>query len=471
MLAVPVIAIALVAAAPKPAPAPVPTPAPVNAQELPYPAYGTPAPDVAQLRAVAGVPTQITLGEAIEIAAAKSPTFATERAQYDAIRAKYGAAKGALYPSVSANASATRNFDGTNGSSGSGSGGSTVGATTEVSITGRVQQLIFDGGRVLAGLRSAKEGDIAGKFTLDREMQTLDFNVATAYFAVLQSQAAVDAASQSVRQFQVTEDSINAKIRAGAAARADVAQAAFQTARARGLLVTAQGQAIAAQSAFAAQLGLDADTEVVPVARASSGLTSSTPTYAKALAQALLLRPDFLAAQHAVDEAKAGVSFAKLAKFPSLNATYTDGANKILPLQTSFSHTASLGATLSIPIFDQNQTNYAVAQAQSQLDQATAGLTLNRLGVEQQVRSALAGLISARASLAQAQLELDAAKTGLASAQARYKVGVATILDLVTAEASYSQAQTDYVNALYGAQTAEQTYDYAVGVTGLTTAQ
>ncbi len=446
-------------------PAPTPSPAPSGAT-LPYPAYGSPAPDVAALQPAADVPPQITLEQAVAIAAAQSPTFASERAQYDAIRAKYGAAKGALFPSVSADASVSRQYGGSSGTSGSGSG-STIGPNTTFSIQGKISQLIFDGGRVLAGLRSAKASDLAGKLTLDRALQTLQFNVATSYFAVLQANASVNAASQSVRQFQVTEDSIRAQIKAGSAARTDVSQAQFQTARARGLLVVAQGQAIAAQSTFAATLGLDADTEVVPQERPTSALPAVAPTYPKSVAQAFLLRPDYLAAQHDVDAARAGVSYAKLARIPSIQATYADGVTKTLPTQTTFNHGSSLGATLSIPIFDQNQTNYAIAQAQSQLDQSTAGLTLSKLGVEQQVRTGLAGMISSRASLTQAQLELDAAKVGLSAAQARYRVGVATILDLVTAEANYSQAQTDYVNALYATQTAEQSYDYAVGLTGL----
>jgi len=449
---------------PPPTPTPVPSPA-----ALPYPAYGSPAPDVAQLQPVANVPPQITLEQAIAIAAAKSPAFAIERAQYDAIRAKYGAAKGALYPSVSADASVSRSFGGNAGAGSGGSAGTTIGPNTQISLQGKISQLIFDGGRVLAGLKSAKEGDAAGRLTLDRDLQTLELTVANAYFAVLQAQASVDAANQSVHQFQVTQDSIAAHIKAGAAARSDIAQAQFQAARARGLLVTAQGQVIAAQSTFATTLGLDADTEVVPQERPTSALPAQAPSYSQSIDRAFLLRGDYLAAQHNVAASAAGLRYAKLGKFPAINATYSDGVTRNVSSGQvgPFQHGAVLGATLSIPIFDQNQTNYAIAQAQSQLDQANAGLTQTKLGVEQQVRTALSGVISSRASLVQAQLELNAAKVGLSAAQARYKVGVATILDLVTAEANYSQAQTDYVNALYATQTAEQNYEYSVGTIGL----
>jgi len=445
-------------------PPPTPTPAP-SAAALPYPAYGSPAPDVAQLHPVANVPPTVTLEQAIAIAAAKSPAFAIQRAQYDAIRAKYGAAKGALYPSVSADGSVSRSFGA------GGTAGTTVGPNTEIALQAKISQLIFDGGRVLAGLKQAKEGDLAGRLALDRDLQTLELTVANAYFGVLQARASVDAANQSVHQFQVTQDSISARIKAGAAARSDIAQAQFQAARARGSLVTAQGQAIAAQSTFATTLGLDADTEIVPQERPTTALPAQAPSYAKSIEQAFLLRSDYLAAQHDVDASAAGVRFAKLGKFPSINATYSDGVSRNVSSGRigPFEHGANLGATLTIPIFDQNQTNYAVAQAQSQLDQATAGLRQTKLGVEQQVRTALSGVISSRASLTQAQLELNAAKVALSAAQARYRVGAATILDLVTAQANYSQAQTDYVNALYASQTAEQNYEYAVGTIGLGT--
>jgi outer membrane protein len=120
---------------------------------------------------------------------------------------------------------------------------------------------------------------------------------------------------------------------------------------------------------------------------------------------------------------------------------------------------------LSVPIYDQGITNYNVAVAASQLDQAIAGLQQNKLAVESDVRSALAGLISARASLVQAHAELNAAQVSLDATQAQYKVGAATILNVTQAEANLSTAQATYIAALYGTQTAEENYLYSVGLT------
>ncbi|HEY5257316.1 MAG TPA: TolC family protein, partial [Candidatus Baltobacteraceae bacterium] len=62
---------------------------------------------------------------------------------------------------------------------------------------------------------------------------------------------------------------------------------------------------------------------------------------------------------------------------------------------------------------------------------------------------------------------LSSAQVALNAAQAKYRVGAATIIDLVTAEANLSQAQTDDVTAVYNAQTAQQAYNFAVGLSTL----
>ena len=175
------------------------------------------------------------------------------------------------------------------------------------------------------------------------------------------------------------------------------------------------------------------------------------------------MRPDYLAAQFTVTADFQNVRYAKLARIPTITASASDGVSRSLPSEQSFVHSSSIGAQISLPIYDQGLTNYNIATAVAQLDQATATLTQTKLGVESDVRSGLAGLISARASFTQAQLELRSAQVSLAADQAKYKVGVATILNLVTDEANLSQAETDYNIALYGTQTAEQTYLFALG--------
>ncbi len=484
-------------------PSPMPQPT-VSGTPIPYPAYGTPAPDVALLKPKNGVPQSISLSDAVRIGVALSPAFALQNAQWAAIHAKYAASVQAYYPGLSATAQTAKSYS--NGTTSSTSGGSarptsspaivpnaafglaTPSAYSQATVTNEsvgitVQQLIYDGGRTIANIRSAKAADIAGRATLLRQLQTLAFNVATAYYAVLEDNATVTADAQLVREFEVNEASVAAQIRNGAAARSDIAAAQFQTAQARGQLVTAQGTAIGAQATFATTLGLDADSEVVPK-QVTSQPPAPNPNYSASLARALVMRPDYISAAYNVESAKENLRYAKLARFPVLSAGASDNLNKqfincfstteekkhiVVPVSacpgpSSWSNDKGLGLNLTIPIYDQGVTNYNVAVAASQVDQAVATLNSTKLTVESDVRSALATLISARASLVQARSELTSAQVSLDATQAQYKVGATTILNVVTAEANLSTAQSAYITALYGVQNAEQNYLYATGI-------
>ncbi|HEY5340807.1 MAG TPA: TolC family protein [Candidatus Aquilonibacter sp.] len=456
-----------------PTPAPMPT---VSGTPIPYPAYGTPAPDVATLKERPGVPTTLTLNQAIDIAVAQSPSFASERAAYRAIAARYSSEKGALLPNISASGSIQRQYGSTsNGNNNASASPAPTNAPSNVYTTesGSVSlsELIFDGGRVIAGIRSAKEADIAGRDTLLRQLQALAYSVAGTYYTLLEDRASVTSDNALVHEFEINEQYVTAQIRTGAAARSDLAAAQFQTAQARGLLVTAQGQEIAAEGAFATTLGLDADTEVAPKALSSSPSQVKLLTYAESLKEAYTLRPDFLAAEYSVESDRENLRYAKLARFPSISANASLGTSRTLiqtpAVATPFSSTRSLGATISIPIYDQGLTNYNVATAAAALDQGKDALTSTRLLVQSDVRGGLANLISARATLVQARSEVASATVSLQATQAQYKVGASTITAIVTAEANLATAQRDYVAALYGERLAEENYAYVLGASDL----
>lgn len=485
-----------------PSPQPQPT---ISGTPLPYPAYGTPAPDVEALRARKGVPESISLGDSIRIAVALSPTFALENAEWAAIHAKYTASVQAYYPGLSATGQIGNSYsNGTTASTSTSASSSPApgispaaafglatpapysrATVTNESLGIMVTQLIYDGGRTIANIRSSKEADIAGRATLLRQLQTLAFNVATAYYAVLEDNATVTADAQLVHEFEVNESSVAAQIRNGAAARSDIAAAQFQTAQAKGNLVTAQGTAIGAQASFATTLGLDADALVVPQ-QISSQPSSPNPTYAASLKRAMIMRPDYISAAYNVESSQDNLRYAKLARFPILSAGASYGISRefvdcfsstvlapngvsvvpfsLCPGPSSWTNEKTIGLALTVPIYDQGVTNYNVAIAASQLDQAKANLNSTRLTVESDVRSALATLISSRASLVQARSELTSAQVSLDATQAQYRVGATTILNVVTAEANLTTAQSSYITALYGVRTAEQNYLYATGV-------
>ncbi len=442
-------------AQPKRAAVPIVTPAPIP----------TLPPSVTQTRAQSDVPQSVTLQQAIAIAAEKSPVLAAARANYELTQIPVRLARTAVFPNISASATQTHSNRGSvTSSNGSFVQGGFSGTTRGLNAT--LRQLIYDGGKFIAQIHQAKASAVAGAETYQRDLETLSFNVAQAYYTALADRTAATLAQQVVRQNEVQENLVLAQLRAGVASRVDVATAAVPVAQARVASVRAQGNAVSALAAFANQLGLDADIAVAPVNDTPANPTQSLVTalpYQQSVARALALRPDYLAAEETVMAQQYNVQVQRAGYYPSLSGTATYGTNSTTPQGTNFVPGSSVGFSLAIPIFDQGVTRAQIEQAQAQLDLAQSQSTQTRLGVELAVRQALVGLVSAQGQVAETQAELNQAQTVLSATQAQYRAGVTTLPLLLNAQVQLTTAQSDQLTAVYNLRQAEQTYIFALG--------
>ena len=452
-----------VAAAATPSPLPAP-----GASNLPYPAYGTPAPGIVQNAPAADVPQNITLAQAINVAAAKSPVLASARGSEALASAQLDLARTPQLPSLSGTASTTHSRAQAQTITTPAGQVRTGGSNTTNSLSANLRQLIFDGGRVAAQIRAARENQQGAVAVYRRNLQTLTFNVANSYYNALAAERATSLAAQVVHQNEVQEGLVLAQIRAGVAARSDLSTAQLPTAQARVALVRAQGAELAALAVFANTLGLDANTLVRPIddtpANATASLLQTTLlTYNTAYQRALLQRPDYDAANRSVAAAQESLKSAKLGRFPTLTGSGSAGTTSTDPNGGTYRNSSSLGAALAIPIFDQGITKANTEESQAQLDIASANRDTTRLGIGLNVQTALVNLISAQAALQQAQAELTKAQEVLRATQAQYKAGVTTLPLLLNAQVGLTQAQTDQLNAVYALRQAEQAYLFALG--------
>nr|MDQ6943132.1 TolC family protein [Candidatus Eremiobacteraeota bacterium] len=455
----------------------IPALAPADqAAPLPFPAYGTPAP-VSQTRAAPGVPQVITLQQAVLIAYARSPLLASARADVEIASAPVSLAQSALFPSVTGNATTTRAHREGGGTT-TGTTGTTGAATfnpntTTNSLNVQLQQLIFDGGRVAAQIRGARATQSASIATYQRQLQTVAFNVSTAYYNTLAAQRQTQVALTTVQLDQVQENLVTAQIRAGTAARTDLATTQLPTAQARVAVIRSQANEQVQLATFANALGLDADIAVqpkddVPAVSATAGTLAvapafPTPSYQTAVTRALALRPDLTAQQQNIVANRENVRSARLGNFPSVSANAAYGTTSSDPSGGSFRNAGSIGLALTIPFYDRGQTKALTAQAQGQLDRALAQLQVAQQGVQLNVRTALVNLVAAYAALDQTNAELQKAQEVLRATQAQYRAGVTTLPLLLNAQVGLTQALTDEVTSVYTVRQAEQALLYAEG--------
>ncbi len=491
-----------------PVPTPIPTPVPMaqralataaptlppaeSSRSLPYPAYGTPAPGVSTTQNLADVPQRVTLQQAIAIAYAKSPVLAAARAAVDVQRASTDLTATGLKPNVAGTASVTesRTESGTSAISagtsatgtGSGSGtttntsfsaGSKASLRTSDAVGISIRQLIFDGGRIAAQIRAARATADGSVATYQRQLQTVAFNVATAYYNQLAAARNTSVAVASVNLDLVQEQLVNAQIRAGVVARADLATAELQTAQARLAVVRSQATELTAEASIANAVGLDANVTILPIDDAGDPQTviaNSLPvaSYDTALKRALALRPDLATTQFAVTSAQETIRANRALRSPTLSATGNTQYASTDVNGGQLRNASSIGASLSFPIFDQGVTNAQVRIAQANLDLALAQLKTQQLTISLAVKQGLVGLVSARAGVDQANAEYAKARVVLESTQAQYKAGVTTLVQLLNSQVSFIQSLSDQVTAVYALRQAEQTLLFATGENGFT---
>ena len=494
----------------QPSPYPLPSIGPASMPTaLPYPAYGTPAPGVGAGTPAPGVPQRVTLPQAIQVGYALSATLASARADVGVAAALVRLQRAGLLPSISGTASVVRSHLQSSGTTFSGSGGRSGGGglpsaapaavsdpspaptstpvpspsspsftvgTGPFNITSsqfgiNITQLIYDGGRVAASIRAAQRSETSFADIYRRDLQTVAFNVATAYYNYLEAQRTTAVDIEIVRENQVQENLISAQIRAGTAARADLATAQVPTAQARLAVVRAQGAELAAQAAFANAMGLNADANVQPIDDTSIAPNTRIPTigvpsYVQAAARAMALRPDYDASVASLQSAEFTLRAARLGLFPTLAATASAGLASSDTGGGSFRNSQSVGVALSIPIFDQGITAANTAQAQANVEKAQATLQTSRLGIQLNVKQALTNLVSAKAALDQTSVELNTAEIVLRSTQAQYRAGVTTLPLLLNAQVQLTTALTDRVTSIYNLRLAEQQFLYATGEIG-----
>jgi len=422
------------------------------------------------VRPGANVPATVTLQQATSIAIARIPSLSAARAEVALEAAALQLERTGLAPDLSISGSATNAY--TQGGSTTAllttPAGSAVQNTNQSNVASiSLSQLIFDGGQIRALIEAARFTRDATAATYRRSAQSVAYTVATEYYQVLQDARAVAVDLELLHQYEVSERLVRAQIVAGSEAGADLATQLSITANARATLVQAQGTLQIDRVAFATALGLEADIDVLPIDDTASLGTPVTaaalPAYQSALTIAYVQRPDFEGAGLTVRSSQASLRASQRGLSPTVSFAGSKGIDSSSPGGGAYRNESSLGIDITIPVYDQGVTRAHIASSRASLAIATADAATTRLTVGQDVRQALIGVVSDRATLEETRVAYTSSLSALQSNQAQYKAGVSTLPALVQAEATLATSATNIVNAIYAERLAESNLRYAMG--------
>ena len=323
-----------------------------------------------------------------------------------------------------------------------------------------LNQLITDFGRTRslvesAALRSSAEQQAVNVTKADLLLRTYG-----AYLAVLRSRSLLAVARETVQTRQLVTDQVSALFQNKLKSSLDLSFAKVNLADAQLLLSTAQNDVQSAEAGLSRYLGLADDTQfdlTDPVFSAPPSPSSS------ALIQtAMQKRPELLQQRLQVRSSQQFARAERLLSRPVIGLAGTAGYVPAGDAQIP-GRFGAVGMNMTIPVFNGGLYRARQFEAAEKSAAAEQGLRDLELQVSRDVRVAWLDATNAYQRLGLTQQLLDQAKLALDLAQARYNLGLSSIVELSQSQLQYTSAEIARARARYDYDAQETILNYQIG--------
>lgn len=396
------------------------------------------------------------LFDAYQQAVSHDPVLAQQLAQRNITGEGVPLAWAPLLPHLSAGLSLTQ-YNGGGGTT-MGTGGGAAGSAGSVSPvagighTRRRQESITLTQTVLdfskyANLSAAKASRDSANAVYRANLDALIVRVTQTYFDVLTSKDQVRFAEANVNALKRQYDQAQQRFKVGLSAITDVqdAKASYDLALAN--LYVAKNQLNDAREALTQITGqptqnLEVLADELPMAPPSPANLGTWVTQAK------LNNPQIAAQQFNVEAADHYVTAARDARLPTISANVSYGKTATW-YENSFPGrrdpgSASIGLTLSVPLFSGGAIHANISKSIYQRDSAQAALTQQRRQVVRNTRNYYRSVISGISQVNAAQQAVVSSKSALKATQAGFMVGTQTIVNVLIAQEKLTQSRQQY---------------------------
>ncbi len=400
-------------------------------------------------RAFAQTPPPLTLQDAESRALQNHPQLQATQFASAAAREVVRETKSAYYPSVTGSVTGAGALTGSRIAAG---GLNNPIIYDRFAIGVSVGQLVTDFGRTRAIVRSSTLSADARAQDVDDERTFVLLEVDRAYFGVLRAQAVERVSQATVDARRLVLDQVTALARSNLRSGLDVSFATVNLSSAQLQLVQAQNDTQRAFATLAVTLG-DASLTVYSVTEQPLPPTP-LPDSASLVADALRQRPDVLAARLTAESATAFADAEGDLWRPSIAAIGAAGVTPYHQMGIEDRYAAA-AVNVNVPIL--NGSLYSARHAEASL--RARGVSERLRDLENQVRRDVqVAWLNARTAFQRLDLTRqlsEQAASALDLAQARYDLGLGSIVELSQAQLNKTQADLEGAAA---------TYDYQVEV-------
>ena len=400
---------------------------------------------------------QLTLAEAVQRALEVQPAVVEARGTVSNAGWQKRAAYGAFLPSLTLGSSAFRQ-----NSPSIVNGLSATAGTYQYSSSLSLSLDLFTGFRRLARYRNAAATEDAADAGLVNQRYQVTVATQQAFFTALADEDLVRVAEAQVqRAKEELQISVN-KFLAGAATRSDTLTSTVDLGNAQLTLLQARANLATAQANLARQAGFDGPVQAVPDSQLPA-LPDTTGLRAAAVAGA----PVVVQADAQARAASAAVWDARSQYLPTVTAGFSTSSQGLTEPWSGFDagnrNLNQFRIGLSWTLFNGFQREQTAAQNVASADLARAQAADTRRQLDAQLTQQVAALFTAYTQIGITGANVAAATEARRVQQERYRLGAATLLDLLTAEANLTQAAVNQVQARYNYLNARAQLEALVG--------
>lgn len=407
----------------------------------------------AQAAQAPAAPRQLTIDEAVAAAVASRPAVRASREAAASAEAAARVARGALLPQVGIDGRYTHARTDPPGEPSFSTDSNTA------SLSGDL--LVWDFGRTSSRWRSARASAEASAEDARATVQQAVLEARVAYFGVLAAHALDQVARDTLANAEKHLSDTEAMVQAGSRAAIDLAQLRTQVASARAAVVRTRNAIRTARTRLDVAMGAPGQPAYTTVAPGLPALAAEELPTDALYADAVAARPELASLRASVSAGAYALKAADRALWPSLHVSAGAtgaGADALDPTWTT-----SAGVALSWTLFDGLSSRAAADGARAQLEATRAQLDDRGQQVWQQIDTALSDVASGRAQLPAAEEGVAAATDLLRYAEARYREGVGSSLELADAQLQLANASAQRIQVEYDLASARARLLSAVG--------
>lgn len=399
------------------------------------------------------VKKQWTLEECITYAKEKNISIKTAELTKNAAEVNYEQSKSSRLPNLTASASQNLSF------------GNSIDPITSDFVSQEVQSTslgvntaltLFQGKQISNQIKQNKLLVDQNSFFVVEAENNVVLSITEAYVQILYNKEGIRIAENNLQASEKEVQRAKMRLDAGSIARKDYTDALSQAATNKYNLITAQNN-LSKQILVLKQLlelAPEEDFDVVFLSEFNSK-ASVIPNKIEVYNAAVALMPEIKASQLNVAVSEKELDIAKGAYLPTLSLSgslgtgYTNTQNLTFSDQLNLNFNQRVGLSLSVPIFNRNQTKAQVQNAKISIDKAEIALQTAQKDLYKKIQTAWENATASSEQLVSAQVAQDAAEESYSLAQKKYELGALSTTDLVVSQNTYTNAAQNYIQAKY----------------------